>query len=273
MNTSLRATLLVSLSALALAACNVEDESPTADDVAVDADEVLGVAEQEFGGTGLTGFLTRSNGASGNTSLGGSLAGAASFITAISGNLGDGAEIAIHAPGGVANIWGHAAAGSSIGYAGGRVTPGSGTAYSEKLYGNSGQNPPAAKVYLADADGSTICFITQVFNYTGDKFGASGDRLKIVTENNKYYLHGSGKVTGAARCTAITQFIAGSGGNGKADPYSLGANSPGKACFLQSVGGSFRAGTGDGVFINWNAGTGWSLTVSPGKWGTAACAY
>jgi hypothetical protein len=47
---------------------------------------------------------------------------------------------------------------------------------------------------------------------------------------------------------------------------------PGKACWLVSVGGSFRTDTqNDGVFINYAPPTGWNIVVSSGKWATAMC--
>ncbi len=154
---------------------------------------------------------------------------------------------------------------------GGGVT--TGTLTPEVHYGNSGQSPPANKAVLAPYTSNSFCFLTQVYNYTGDKFANANDRLQITNDGTNWYLGGQGRVSGAARCATLPGFVmhGGGGGGSGTSPHTLGGAIAGKACWLVSVGGSFRTDTqSDGVFISY-AASGWSLNVSAGKWATAMC--
>lgn len=262
--TSQRSSVLAStlVSFLALTACDIDDES-------IGDDEELGVAEQAFSLSNYVGAVWSNNG-QGNTPITGVTSSRPAFLSALAGNLGDGGEAVIHGVGGVANLWGNSGANRTLVLEGGGVTTGTLTA--QVHYGNSGQSPPSAKVTLAPFSSDSFCFLTQVYNYTGDKFASASDRLEITNDGTNWYLGGTGRVSGAARCATLSGFVMHGGNGGGVGTHSLGGVVAGKACWLVAVGGSFRSNTqNDGVFINYAPPTGWNIVVSSGKWGTAMC--
>lgn len=237
------------------------------------ADDRVGEVSQAFAASAYVGAVW-SNNTQGNTPITGIASNRPAFLSGIGANLADGGEAVIHAVGGVANLWGNSSANNTIVVQGGGVT--SGTLTTEVQYGNNGQSPPAARVKLAPKTSDSFCFLTKVFNYTDDKFANANDRLEITSDANWWYLGGQGRVSGAARCATLTgfQMHGGNGGSGGASgsTRSLGDHVSGKACWLVSVGGSFRSDTQtNGVFIKHSVTDGWSIDISAGKWGTAMC--
>lgn len=253
---------------LSLVGCAVDTESPGANG-AGEADETIGQTSQAFSFSNYVGAVWSNNG-QGNTPIASIPSNRPAFLSGLAGNLAGGGEAAIHGVGGVANLWGNSSANNTIVVRGGGVT--TGTLTTEVHYGNNGQSPAAAKQILAPKTANSFCFLTQVYNYTGDKFANANDRLQITSDATNWYLGGQGRVSGAARCATVPGFVMHGGDGGGQGTHGLGGVVDGKACWLVSIGGSFRTDTqNDGVFISYAPPTGWRITVSSGKWGTAMC--
>jgi hypothetical protein len=167
-------------------------------------------------------------------------------------------------------VWDKAGAGEVLRVHGAIVAPA--TQYSpEVLWGTNSYASTAARRSLGPADGR-VCYLTQLTNITGSNFRSLSDEIKVYSDGTTWWLHGSGRASGAARCADITSFHGGNGGTNSGSPHTLGGSVAGKTCWLSAVGGDFRSTDQfNGVFINNLGSAGWSLTVSPGKKASAGC--
>lgn len=120
------------------------------------------------------------------------------------------------------------------------------------------------------------CFLTQAQNMlpANNGFSAASDLLHIYQLNGHFWLGGSGRVFGGARCIDVTTHlgVVSWGGSATTDILDLGPAGGGKACFLTAIGGQFRGDSSNGVQVYLDGGTNhWVLRVSAGKTATAEC--